>query len=134
MPPREEIISQLVLQWLSKADEDLEVAEYLLESGTSFFGAVAFHAQQAAEKYLKAMLVSAQKEFRKTHDIALLLDLVTEVDAGIAEVLSNLTVLSPFGVEVRYPGDVPDTSAAEAEQAVALARKCETTVREFLAS
>ena len=59
MKPPEEVKRDLVRQWLTKAENDLGVARHLAaESG--YFTAVAFHAQQAAEKYLKAFLVEHQ--------------------------------------------------------------------------
>lgn len=109
---------------LEKAEQDLGVAGFLLGEGTAFFAAIGFHGQQAVEKYLKALLVRFQVEFRKTHDLADLLDLIAEVDEDLAGALSEVTVLNPFGVEARYPGDVPEITLHEAEQAVKLARVC----------
>jgi HEPN domain-containing protein len=89
MPQREAVVRQLVHQWLDRAAEDLGVAEFLVDGEAGFPGPVLFHAQQAAEKYLKALLVSFQVEFRKTHDIVQLLELVEAVDAQLAESLSE---------------------------------------------
>ncbi len=46
-----------VLEWMEKADEDLEAARRLL-SGEPLTAPAAFHCQQASEKALKAFLVS----------------------------------------------------------------------------
>jgi HEPN domain-containing protein len=46
-----------------------------LPEGDRFRDTVAFHCQQAVEKYVKAILVRHRVEFRKTHDIGQLLDL-----------------------------------------------------------
>lgn len=62
-------MSRLVRQWLAKADEDMAVAERLFKEEMPFLNAITFHAQQAAEKYLKAYLVHRQIEFPKTHSI-----------------------------------------------------------------
>ena len=137
MTPRDRIVGELVREWLEKADQDLGVAGFLLGEGTAFFAAIGFHAQQAVEKYLKAVLVRFQVEFRKTHDLADLLDLIVEVDEELAGALSDVTVLNPFGVEARYPGDVPEITRDEAEEAVGLARKAAGAVtavlKEYLA-
>ena len=54
---------------LRKAEQDLNAAGSLLRSASGLQAVVAFHAQQAVEKYLKALLVRHQVYFPKTHDI-----------------------------------------------------------------
>lgn len=76
MKPPDAALRQLVRQWLDKATADFEAAEQLCGQGGRFREIVAFHCQQAAEKYLKALLVQWQVEFPKTRDIAKLLDRV----------------------------------------------------------
>ena len=66
MKPPEEVKKVLVRQWLDKAEQDLNAAEALLDKDTPFLFPACFHAQQAAEKYLKAMLTWHQIEFQKT--------------------------------------------------------------------
>ena len=84
---------------------------------------VAFHCQQAAEKCLKALLTRWDIEFPKTHVLASLIRLVQTRDAALAASLLDAVVLTPYGVELRYPGDRPDVSEQEAREALALARK-----------
>ncbi len=72
----EEVRHDLVQQWLSRAEEDLDVATRLIAESTPYLSTVAFHAQQAAEKFLKAFLVRHGVEFPKTHDLEELLDRV----------------------------------------------------------
>jgi HEPN domain-containing protein len=112
----------MVQQWLDRASEDIGVAEFLLDGAAGYPGPVVFHAQQAAEKYLKALLVHFQVEFRKTHDIVELLDLVGTVDRQLADSLVAAAVLTPYGVEVRYPGDCPMITLDDMRKAVRLAR------------
>ena len=128
MKPPNEVIHELVKQWLGKAEEDLEVAEYLLSRQTPYLGVIAFHAQQAAEKYLKAYLVHHQIEFPKTHHLGELLDLVARANPSLAAELRDITVLNPYGVEVRYPGDSPLISPQEAQVAVSLAQKVQQSI------
>jgi len=121
MKPLDEAGKILLRQWLDKADKDLAVAKHLLNAG--YNEAVGFHSQQAAEKYLKAYLVRRQVDFPKTHDLGKLLELVATVDARLAESLAEADDLTDFGVEIRYPGDLPELSADEAKGAVELAEK-----------
>ena len=129
MTPLEQTKQAMVQEWLKKADADLEVAEYLVSSDRPYFGAVGFHAQQAAEKYLKAFLVCHQIEFPKTHDLDDLLDLVGEVVKPLADSLRDVSVLSVYGVETRYPTDLPDLNLSQAKTAINLATKTRDAVR-----
>jgi hypothetical protein len=80
MKPPDEIRREIVAQWVARADEDLSVARHLLAEKLPYHGAIGFHAQQAAEKLLKAYLVAHQVEFPETHGLGRLLDLIVPVD------------------------------------------------------
>jgi HEPN domain-containing protein len=118
MKPPDEIRREIVAQWLARADEDLSVARHLLAENLPYHGAIGFHAQQAAEKFLKAYLVTHQVEFPKTHDLGRLLDLIAPVDGALATALSASVQLTDYGVDVRYPGDLPQLDADDAKSAV----------------
>jgi HEPN domain-containing protein len=96
-----------VQQWLNKAHQDLRAAQVILAGDFEDYGNVGFHAQQAAEKFIKALLVRHQIEFPKSHDIAVLRKLVARVDQDLADRLAAADVLTPYGVEFRYPGEPP---------------------------
>lgn len=100
---REQVIWDFVQGWLRKAEGDLRAAEHLMEVMQDDYFTVAFHAQQAAEKFLKAFLVRHQIPFPKTHKIRQLLELAAQVDSSLKEKLSSADMLTPFGVEFRYP-------------------------------
>jgi HEPN domain-containing protein len=121
MTPPEEVKLKLVADWRRKAEADLGLAEHLASEGVAFPGAIAFHCQQAAEKYVKAFLVWCEIDFPKTHDLEELLDLVESANRSLASHLRDAIVLTPYGVEQRYPGDRPETSPPEACEAVRLA-------------
>jgi HEPN domain-containing protein len=129
MTPFEQIRQAMVREWLKKADEDLAVAEYLVSSDRPYFGAVGFHAQQATEKYLKAFLVCHQVEFPKTHDLDELLDLAAKVADPLVDSLREVSVLSVYGVETRYPTDLPDLDLFQAKTALNLATRARDAVR-----
>ena len=69
MRPHNEVKKVLVSQWLDKADQDMKVGEALLAAEPPFLYPACFHAQKAAEKYVKELLTLHQIEFPKTHDI-----------------------------------------------------------------
>ena len=128
MRPPEEIRAELVRQWLAKAEEDLGVAEYLVSENTEYFSAAGFHAQQAVEKFLKAVLVHHQIEFPKTHDLAGLLDLISRADPDLTLALGDVIDLTIYAVEARYPGDCPEITGSETKIALSLAIKVQRHV------
>lgn len=69
---------ELVKGWLLKADHDLEMAVLALEHKPGLVDAICFHCQQAVEKHLKALLVSWDIEFEKSHSLGYLLDLLND--------------------------------------------------------
>jgi HEPN domain-containing protein len=103
MQPLDEALRSLVRQWTAKADQDFEAAIHLLEESGRFAETIGFLSQQSVEKYLKAVLIRRRIEFPRTHDIHKLLQLVATVDAEMAASLADADLLTPFGVEVRYP-------------------------------
>jgi HEPN domain-containing protein len=76
---------------------------------------VGFHAQQAVEKLIKAVLAARGVAFMKSHALSYLVGLVEESKIEAPECLSEADVLSPWAVEFRYEGEEPpalDRSAA----------------------
>jgi HEPN domain-containing protein len=128
MRPPEEVKKEIVRQWLAKAEQDMKVSDALVAAEPPFLYPACFHAQQAAEKYLKALLTWHQIEFPKTHAIEQLLDLVKQADAETASSLRDAVALTPYGVDIRYPGDQPEPSLEEARDAVEVARRVRDAV------
>jgi HEPN domain-containing protein len=119
----EQVKWDFVQQWLNRARKDLAAGELLLKGAFEDYENVGFHAQQAAEKFIKAFLVCHQIEFSKTHNIALLRQLVAGVDPALAKKLAGADALTPYGVEFRYPGDLPSVSRNDGEKALRLAEQ-----------
>ena len=99
--------------WMAYADEDLQVASVLLPQG--FAGAVCFHAQQAAEKALKAYLAwLGEEDIPRTHALLSLTALVQEC-GGKQPPQDGLRTLNQHAVASRYPEEVPPTDEEGAE-------------------
>lgn len=107
-------------QWLEKATEDLKVAGLIATSAVGALWAACFHAQQAAEKSLKAVLVARGIDFPRTHSLERLLDLLGAEASNFER--STLVELTPWAVAGRYPEDIPDPSKELAHQLIAGAR------------
>lgn len=122
---------RVAAEWVVKAEEDLIAATHNLKLGRGCPTAiVCFHAQQCAEKYLKAYLVHEGLGFPKTHEIE---ELLARMPPHARPDLSaeEQALLSEYAVGPRYPGwrDVP---VAEARSAVSLARRVRKHVRSLL--
>ncbi len=95
--------SNIINQWIEKADHDLGTAEIVFQHMPDYYDTIAFHCQQAVEKYLKALLLFYDIEFRKSHSLIYLLDLLSiKIDID-QEKYHNAIRLNSFGVQVRYP-------------------------------
>ncbi len=64
-----------VQAWFEKAESDRLCIENNLAASRAPWDTVVFHAQQAAEKLLKALLVAAGEAVPRTHDLGALLSL-----------------------------------------------------------
>ena len=103
----------LSLEWVGKAEGDFATAVREIRSRRSpNFDAACFHAQQCAEKYLKARLMEAGISPPRTHSLPALLDLALPVEPHWELHREALAILSAYAVEVRYPGESADRDMA----------------------
>jgi HEPN domain-containing protein len=93
---------------------------------------VGFHAQQTAEKALKALLVRHGVRFDRTHDLGQLLGQAEPVAPGTAETLAEAEELTAHAVSTRYPGREPPLDRQEAARWLAVADAVLTRVRALL--
>jgi len=121
-----------VLQWLSYADEDLRLARHgLTLTSECPYRLIAYHAQQCAEKCLKAHLVCRGVDFPYTHNISRLLELCGE-QAGWAETIRDAEELTPYAITVRYPGEDEEVTEEEVRRAIRIATRVQQVVRTAL--
>jgi len=121
----------IVRNWLDYAQRDLKAA-YELQRAGGLSGIVAFHAQQAAEKALKALTLQYGGEQHKMHDIARLLDLCEEASGLDLSSLRPAEILTAYAVEARYPDPGFDVSTDAATNAVAMASMVVDWVRKHI--
>lgn len=114
-------------EWVRKAEEDYTAATALVRRRKNPTpGAVSFHCQQCAEKYLKAFLVQGGVIFPKTHDLLDLHKRCVTINADFEQIAHLLDLLNPYSVAYRYPGEV--ATVAESQAAV----KAMKAVRRFV--
>jgi HEPN domain-containing protein len=88
-----------------------------------FYEDLCFHAQQAAEKALKAVYVSRGWTFRYIHDLEELITRLQQGGIGIPEEIQQAVVLTSYAFESRYPGIGDPVTHEEHAQAVTLAER-----------
>ncbi len=107
--------------WIEKADHDLGSAKVIYLHLPDYFDTIAFHCQQAVEKYIKAILFFNEIEFQRSHDLIYLLELLSgkiEIDDRwykIAVTLNN------FSVQIRYPNTIIKLTKEEIESSIQIA-------------
>jgi HEPN domain-containing protein len=118
--------------WIVKARADLLCIANNIAAAQVPWDIVAFHAQQAAEKALKAFLVSRGETVVKTHDLTFLLNQCLAVGAHWDEFDEPCRWLTRYAAHSRYPGMEPELDAAEGQSAVAAARRIVDAVAAML--
>ena len=114
--------SDLIQAWCEKGRRDFITAQNsLLDTKEIFPDIICFHAQQAAEKYLKAYLVFLEQDFPKTHALEDLVVIASSKDPTCRNIFTVACNLTPYAVEVRYP-DSPSPLPEDAREAVHAAK------------
>lgn len=108
-------------EWLARAERDLQAAQNELKASPPLPEISAYHAQQAAEKALKAFLTAHSIPFRFTHDLVELQAQCQTVDPRFARFLQAAQILNPYATQFRYPGGPLAPPQSEAAQALKLA-------------
>ena len=114
-------VVQESLRWLRFASGDLDVALHLISGTLTAPRHACWLCQQAAEKALKAALVSENIRFPFTHDLHILRDLLPEGWA-VRDTRKDMSTLIEWAVDARYPGESPEPTDEDAIEAESEAR------------
>ncbi len=107
-----------IKEWIEKADHDLGSAKIIYIHLPEYFDTIAFHCQQAAEKYIKAILVFYKIEFLRSHDLIYLLEMLSRQIEIDDSKFKKAFSLNNFGVQIRYPNKVIKLTKEELESAI----------------
>jgi HEPN domain-containing protein len=91
--------------WVRHARDDAPIARGCLGLDPSARGGAACHCQQAAEKLLKGVLVLAEIDFRKTHDLDTLAQSLRPHFPALLPLLTTMSSWTAWGVAYRYPAE-----------------------------
>jgi HEPN domain-containing protein len=124
-------MKEVTREWILRAEEDYRVAkrESRVQDEPSY-SAVSFHAQQCAEKYLKAFMQEHEVTLTKTHDLVYLLEQVLSIKPLWSVYRNALEHLVDFAVEARYPGST--ITKEQALEALSIATEIRSVIKEEL--
>ena len=114
---------EVVKAWLIKADHDLGTAKITHLHIPEYRDTIAFHCQQAVEKYLKAYLYHLGIVFSKSHDLVYLLDLISQQDLFSKEWYDKASSIQNYSVQLRYPNIVIELSDLEIQNSLKIAKE-----------
>ncbi len=112
--------AEIVAEWLRDAEGDLALAT-VSKTRAIRYSHLCFHAQQAAEKAIKAVHIAMGQSAPRTHDLAFLLDALPE-SVVLPPSLLLLPVLTKYAVQYRYPGQAIPVARRDWLKAVELAK------------
>ena len=132
-------VLKVLRRWLRYAEDDLRTAETLLEQSDIVPRISCFHAQQAAEKALKAVLYGAGERVVIGHSLAELGERVEQRDPAYRALRGEVAKLDRYYVPTRYPNGLPAGGdpgeafdAEDAAAAIATAERALEYVRRLL--
>ena len=124
-------MTPITQEWVDKAEGDYATAgrEHSVKDFPNH-DAVCFHAQQCAEKYLKARMQEASMAIPFTHNLVALLQDILLIEPAWASLQNDLLDLSAYAVGFRYPGN--DATLTQADTALKTCAEVRAAVRQSL--
>ena len=113
--------NKYINEWIEKADHDLGSAKIIFTNIPEYFDIIAFHCQQAVEKYLKSSLIFFGVEFSRSHDLVYLLELLSR-EINVDDVTFEKAIrLNSYSTQIRYPNSKIFLTKQELEFAIEVA-------------
>ena len=100
--------------WLARAEGDLALAKVALPEG-GYYEDLCFHAQQAAEKAIKAIYVR--------HGLGELMASLRKAGIKVPPEVTGASILTGYVWKARYPGTSEPVTKEEYSEAVSMAEK-----------
>ena len=109
-------------EWFEKADHDLGTAILISTHIPQFQDILAFHCQQATEKYLKAMMIFLDLEVKRTHILVSLLELIDEKETIPDILYDKVERLTGYEVKIRYPNNIKKLTEEDIKDAIEISQ------------
>jgi HEPN domain-containing protein len=103
----DEGFKQQASEWFERGDREIETAQLLYDE-EGYADAIAYHIEQAIEKYLKGYLVLKGQKSPWGHEVDSLLNLVGKFEADLyPQFIELCEKVTRFYIEDRYPPGPP---------------------------
>lgn len=112
---------EILKRWIEKADHDLGTAILTQKHIPKYKDTIAFHCQQAVEKYLKSFILKLGLPIKRTHDLVFLLEQIDKYEKIEHKWFEKVLELQDFAIEVRYPDQVIELSNEDINTAIEIA-------------
>ena len=119
------------LLFMRKASEDEALLAEVVSAARISNEIFGFHAQQAAEKLLKALLSEYGVPFPRTHNLRLLMDLLADAGHPLPPSLADIDRLTAYGTLFRYE-DLPVETELDRGAVLALVREARSVIEKKL--
>ncbi|MCY3669215.1 MAG: HEPN domain-containing protein [Gemmatimonadetes bacterium] len=106
-------------EWLNRAKSSFAMAKNRVPD--AYLEDLCFGAQQAAEKAIKAVMISRNIDFPYVHDLALLLSILEKDGENVPDEVRRATILTPYAVDIRYPSIEQPVSEQDYRDAIEIA-------------
>lgn len=116
------------IEWLKRGGDDLKSLEILIKYPEGPPSTGCFLAQQATEKFLKALQIVTDLDPERTHDLIELATTLAKFYPEIKEFYEDFLSLNQYYIETRYPGDYPEFTWDECQKAYDVALKIKVFV------
>ncbi len=115
--------TDLIKNWIEKGDHDLGTAMITYQYIPKYKDTIAFHCQQAVEKYLKSFIFFLDLPIKRTHDLIFLLEQINKNEIIEQDWFDKALELQDFAVEIRYPDTVIELTDNDIETAIEISRE-----------
>jgi len=122
----------LVIIWLKRAKSNLLIAKAGKVFEDILYEDLCFDCEQAVEKALKALLVSIDVSFPRTHSIGHLIELIEEQSIIVPDEIKDSISLTAYAVSTRYPGDFEPVDEQEYQETLETAENAFNWVRKII--
>jgi HEPN domain-containing protein len=120
------------MEWIDYAERNYDTVLLLMLHQRQHIGIIAFHCQQTAEKYLKAVLAGAEQAIPRVHDLAMLNRQTASICPALTALESVCERLTPFGTVTRYPHYSLELTENHLKAALAWTKSIRSAVRQCL--
>jgi len=117
-----------IKEWIYEGNNDLGLAEFVMDNGGKYYDLVCFHCQQAAEKFLKAYIIYLRLYYKKVHDLTYLLRVVKKKRDVPETLYDKAEMLEAYAIDSRYPDHWHDPTLEETKDCIKAAKDFKTFI------